>query len=105
MKFILKNNRSFKILLFVGIGVAGKGPKLIEDLLISKKMNVIVSKYFPRNYENIDLLIIPGGSCVKIFKNLKRTEKLRIIDYVKNGGSYLGICAGAYLGSYKFNFN
>jgi len=43
-------------------------------------------------------VLFPGGSGSKFFKRLgeKSTE---VIDWVRNGGSYIGVCAGAYLAS------
>lgn len=44
------------------------------------------------------LLVIPGGRDIPYDRNLrgKGTEKIR--RFVEEGGSYLGICAGAYFG-------
>lgn len=50
------------------------------------------------------LLIIPGGRDVPYHKALALTGTTRIRDFVKQGGSYLGLCAGAYFGAQEIIF-
>ncbi|KAI8920230.1 biotin-protein ligase [Powellomyces hirtus] len=50
------------------------------------------------------LLVIPGGRDVPYVEQLQ-PEGTRIVDeYVKGGGSYLGICAGAYFAARNVEF-
>ncbi|CAG8737435.1 4510_t:CDS:2, partial [Acaulospora colombiana] len=44
------------------------------------------------------LLVIPGGRDLPYLSALDKAIP-RILDYVRQGGSYLGICAGAYFAS------
>jgi len=44
-----------------------------------------------------DVLIVPGGSGSKEAKGLGEKGRARIQEFVRKGGGYLGICAGAYL--------
>lgn len=47
------------------------------------------------------LLIMPGGADLPYMHTLNGIGNQKIRDFVNNGGSYLGICAGAYYsGSY-----
>jgi hypothetical protein len=51
----------------------------------------------PGLLKNVDLVVFPGGigdadSWDKFFKDQKEI----VVDYVQNGGHYLGICMGAY---------
>lgn len=48
------------------------------------------------------LLILPAGDAALQSKALSQSGKQKIVRYVKKGGGYLGICAGAYLGMYWF---
>lgn len=48
---------------------------------------------------NLDVLIMPGGSGSKQATNLETTGREAIQQFVKNGGGYVGVCAGAYLAS------
>lgn len=45
------------------------------------------------------LLVIPGGADIPYTKKLNGIGNEIIKQYVKNGGRYLGICAGAYYGA------
>lgn len=44
--------------------------------------------------KELDLLLIPGGSSASQCKDLQDGGKKAIQDFVRNGGSYVGICAG-----------
>ena len=56
-------------------------------------------------FDNVDIVAVPGGfgdsdSYESLFKN----NGNRVIDFVNQGGRYLGICMGAYwAGSHYFN--
>ena len=48
-------------------------------------------------FDDVDMIVVPGGigdanTYYKLFKN----NSARIVEYVANGGKYLGICMGAY---------
>ena len=45
------------------------------------------------------LLVFPGGADLPFCRNLNGPGNRVIIDYVRNGGAYLGFCAGGYYGS------
>ena len=44
-----------------------------------------------------DAIIFPGGSGSKQLNSLGKTGKQKVINYIKNGGGAIGICAGAYM--------
>ena len=48
--------------------------------------------------DHCSLLIMPGGRDLPYVKKLQGKGNQNISDFVRNGGSYLGICAGAYYG-------
>lgn len=48
--------------------------------------------------DHCSLLIMPGGRDLPYVQKLQGTGNRNISDFVRNGGSYLGICAGAYYG-------
>lgn len=54
--------------------------------------------------ENTVLLVMPGGQDLPYVRRLQGICNNRIKSFVKNGGSYLGICAGAYYASSKVEF-
>lgn len=53
------------------------------------------------------LLAIPGGRDLPYVEalSIKSTIAKRIKEYVKQGGSFLGICAGAYFGAQTVEFD
>lgn len=55
--------------------------------------------------QDATLLVMPGGADVPYTKKLNGKGNIRIKNYVDNGGSYLGICAGAYYGSSYIEFD
>ncbi|MFI3242119.1 MAG: BPL-N domain-containing protein [Alphaproteobacteria bacterium] len=90
-----------------------------EDVLIVqeeisnyfKKENVSVdfvdaNQIINENALNSDVLafIVPGGASSPYKQKLKTLGNEAIANYVKNGGSYLGICAGAYYPCKKIIF-
>ena len=52
----------------------------------------------------LDLLVIPGGRDVPYHNALRGEPNRRIRRFVEAGGSFLGICAGAYYGSQEVIF-
>ncbi|MBO5690154.1 MAG: hypothetical protein J6S73_09500, partial [Lentisphaeria bacterium] len=44
--------------------------------------------------DSLDLLLIPGGSSASQVKALQPEGKKKVQDFVRNGGAYVGICAG-----------
>mgnify|MGYP001804254009 CR=1 FL=1 len=51
------------------------------------------------------LLAMPGGADIAYMEKLNGQGNNIIKEYVKNGGSYLGICAGAYYASGEVEFD
>lgn len=49
--------------------------------------------------ENPTHVLFPGGSGSAFFKKLGKKQSAKIKKWVKEGGSYIGVCAGAYLAS------
>lgn len=49
-----------------------------------------------------DVLICPGGSGSGEGENLGQEGRERIREFVKGGGGFIGICAGAYLASIEY---
>ncbi|KAG1502675.1 hypothetical protein G6F46_010350 [Rhizopus delemar] len=54
--------------------------------------------------ESCSLLVIPGGRDTPYCEDLKNAANDKIRQYVKQGGSYLGLCAGAYYASHEIEF-
>lgn len=54
--------------------------------------------------ETCSLLVIPGGRDQPYCNDLNGAGNKKIIDYVREGGNYLGFCAGAYYASKEIEF-
>lgn len=54
--------------------------------------------------ENSEIFIIPGGADSKYATDLGKSGCEKIRKFVKNGGKYIGICAGAYFAGRKLEF-
>ncbi|KAH7311577.1 biotin-protein ligase [Stachybotrys elegans] len=50
------------------------------------------------------LLVFPGGGDLGYCRALNGEGNRRITDFVRQGGAYLGLCAGAYYGSRRCEF-
>ncbi len=55
--------------------------------------------------EAVDLLVIPGGADRFYAKKLDGPGNQKIREFIKNGGSYLGLCAGGYYGTRRVVFD
>ena len=51
------------------------------------------------------LLVLPGGRDLPYCQALNGSGNAKILEYVHNGGSYLGICAGAYYACSRIEFD
>lgn len=58
----------------------------------------------PHWEEDTDLLIIPGGADIPYHQALSGQGTHRILQFIHQGGRYLGICAGAYFGASRIYF-
>ena len=47
--------------------------------------------------DGLDLLVMPGGSSPEIKRELGTNGTARLRDFIKNGGGYIGTCAGCCL--------
>ena len=56
-------------------------------------------------YENAILFVMPGGADLPYAKALNGEGNSSIKRYVKNGGAFLGICAGSYYSSSYVEFD
>jgi type 1 glutamine amidotransferase len=52
-----------------------------------------------------DAVVFPGGSASQQAKAIGEVGRAKVKDYVKKGGGYVGICAGAYLACTNFDWS
>src|SRR5690606_30709410 len=78
-----------------------KGPKNLMRFL-TPEVGFECTRVTPEEIRNgvlkdYDVLIMPGGSASLQSKNLEEKGREVIREFVRNGGGYVGICAGSYL--------
>jgi glutamine amidotransferase-like uncharacterized protein len=101
-----------QIIVYVDLGVDGVSLKHIVKSLelevdpahhVIRRMDAKALKN--ENWEkDTVLLVIPGGRDVYYHQALDGEGTAKIRSFVEKGGSYLGICAGAYFGSKSIEF-
>jgi glutamine amidotransferase-like uncharacterized protein len=90
-----------RVALFDDVGSTGKGVPLVTEQL-SKQSDVRVVKVKGVDIANAglkdyDVVLFTGGSASKQSATLGRAGCEEVRRFVRDGGGYLGICAGAYL--------
>ncbi len=99
-KTTFKEYFRMKVLIY---GDEGVSPFSLQECLktfraISDQVEVVDHKFLKEKEwgKATKLLIFPGGRDIPYDQNLKGKGTAKIRKYVKEGGSFLGICAGAY---------
>jgi len=59
----------------------------------------------PEVLAQFDIVLFPGGSGSKQARAIGEEGRRAVKDFVKSGGGYLGICAGAYLASAYYDWS
>lgn len=76
-----------------------------DTFVIKEQSSIAFQKATPEILINtVALIIMPGGAGQAIYKQLGEQGNQTIKNYVKSGGRYLGICAGAYYGAEETKF-
>lgn len=88
---------------------SARGPKNLRKVL-SDTEHFECIKVTPEEIRNgaldkVDVLIMPGGSGSGQAKKLEESGRERIREFVRNGGGYIGICAGSYLASSCYDWS
>jgi hypothetical protein len=55
--------------------------------------------------KDFDVLIIPGGSGSKQAEKLEPVGREKIVEFVRKGHGYVGICAGSYLATNDYTWS
>jgi hypothetical protein len=90
-------------------GSGGKGPVALDRILGEAGMQVL--RVGPEEIAadgtlpHFQLLIVPGGLASKEAAAIGEAGRQRIQQFVRQGGGYMGICAGAYLGTSTYDWS
>lgn len=101
-----------KILIYAGRGVSQQA---LKQLIAAFKSEGVENHYSLESVDNkrlsqgdweeeAALLVIPGGRDTYYQKKLSGKGNARIRKWVHEGGTFLGICAGAYYGCHSIEF-
>jgi glutamine amidotransferase PdxT len=83
--------------------------KLLTILAIEQKLNFKECDHITLNdpnftFTNVFCIVIPGGHALKLLSFIKPLVWKKIIQFIKCGGKYIGICAGAIIAAQTFIF-
>lgn len=87
------------ILIYNGKGSATNGPKNLETILKKKYSVKTAVKITKDTLKGIDILVLPGGDSGRAY--LQNIDGNTIREFVKNGGHFLGVCAGGFAASHE----
>ena len=87
-------NSQLKIAIYTGKGASHSWIWLVETLARYGFKNIQFTSDI--SDVNIDLLVVSGGDPFAIFSHIRKQGVSRIRKFIEKGGTYIGICAGAY---------
>lgn len=98
---------ALSIKIYSGKGVAAEIVSTLFHELSGHSTSLLSSReVIEGGWENdTDLFIMPGGRDIPYHLALRGVGNQRIKRFVERGGAYLGICAGAYYGCHKVDFD
>ncbi|HEY3332442.1 MAG TPA: BPL-N domain-containing protein [Capsulimonadaceae bacterium] len=104
-------HKKVRMAIYEGPGATGgKTHHEMEKKAFGSDSNVDVTILTPEDIQNgklseFDVLLQPGGSGSAQAKALGEKGRGQIKDFVRAGGGYIGICAGAYLASAHYDWS
>ncbi len=95
--------------IYDGGGVGSKGPVALEKDL-STMSDIVTHRLGATEIgngalEQFDVLIIPGGGASKQAEAIGTDGRKAIVDFIRDGGGFVGFCAGAYLASNNYTWS
>jgi biotin--protein ligase len=95
------------IKIYSGKGVERRSfPALLNELEPWTVSSISCHDVIHTDWEShTDLFILPGGRDIPYHEDLEGEGNQRIRKFVEEGGSFLGICAGAYYGCREVEFD
>ncbi len=100
--------RPLKVVIYSGPGAPQSGVDHVMNVLKPfPQVSVTVAK--PESFATLtnatcDVVVFPGGSGSGQAKGLGEAGLKNVREFVKQGGGYVGICAGAYLACSNFSW-
>ena len=103
------NTKALRVAVYDAGGVGGNGPRNLDHVFSSMK-NTVGRRVGAEDIgdgvlNQFDLVIFPGGSGSKQAAALQPAGRVVVQKFVKDGGGFLGICAGAYLAAANYKWS
>ena len=100
-EFPVPAERPVKAGVYAGRGISGNGAvEWFRIVQSSPELEIkVLDSEMIRNggLDGLDLLVMPGGSSPAIKRDLGTNGTARVKDFIRNGGGYVGTCAGCCL--------
>lgn len=97
------------IALYVGLGAGEKGieniKRNISQVMKIQPVELSSENIVTEDLSKFDVIIFPGGRAPKQAIGLGEEGKEKIRSFIKEGGGYLGVCAGMYLATVRFEWS
>lgn len=102
------HTKTIRVGVFKDAGAAGKGVPRVTEIL-GKTDDIKVTHLTGKEIAagaltNFDVVMFTGGSGSKQAASLGEEGREEVRQFVRNGGGYMGICAGAYLACSGFDW-
>lgn len=97
-----------EVAVYRGPGASGSREKLVQVLAESQRFrlrDISPEEIIAGKLAGAKLLIHPGGSGGGQGKALGEAGRERVREFVKRGGGYVGVCAGAYLATCDYEWS
>ncbi|MGF1582328.1 MAG: BPL-N domain-containing protein [Gemmataceae bacterium] len=99
-----------RVAVFQGNGVGPSSKKLIAALKSAKGDSFQIARISAKEVQDgklsdVDVLVHPGGSGSRQGRALGKKGREAVRQFVREGGGYLGICAGAYLATNDYSWS
>lgn len=103
-------NEPIEVAVFEGNGVGPSVEQLIEALQMEYDRKIVIRRITADairagELSTVDVVVHPGGSGSRQGKALGDEGREAVRSFVRDGGGYLGVCAGAYLGTNDYTWS
>ncbi len=103
-----EKTKPLKVAIFEGKGASGGGIDSTEDRIKSLPQATVTrvkaADWATIDLKPFDLVVFSGGSGSAQAEAIGEVGRNNVREYVRGGGGYLGICAGAYLACANFTW-
>ena len=102
------DSKSIRVALYDDVGAAGKGIPRVTEIL-GKQNDIKVTRVNGKDIaggvlKDFDVVVFTGGSGHAEADAVGEKGRDEVRQFVRNGGGYVGICAGAYLACSGFSW-